>query len=118
MQYLHEARTQADCLVVGLNNDSSVRQLKGPTRPLNAVESRAVVLAGLQDVDFVTIFADATPLALIRAIRPDVLVKGADYRRDDVVGAHLVESHGGRVHLAGLREGFSTTGIIERMRAA
>jgi D-beta-D-heptose 7-phosphate kinase/D-beta-D-heptose 1-phosphate adenosyltransferase len=118
VQYLHEARAQADCLVVGLNSDQSVRQLKGPSRPLNSVDARAVVLAGLQDVDFVTIFADATPLALIRAIRPDVLVKGGDYRKDEVVGAQLVESHGGRVHLAGLRDGFSTSGIIERMKAA
>ena len=118
VQYLHEARSQADCLVLGLNGDSSVRQLKGPSRPLNPVEARAMVLAGLQDVDFVTIFAEATPLSLIRAIRPDVLVKGADYRKDDVVGAQFVESHGGRVHLAGLREGFSTTNIIERMKAA
>jgi D-beta-D-heptose 7-phosphate kinase / D-beta-D-heptose 1-phosphate adenosyltransferase len=118
VQYLHEARAQADCLVVGLNSDQSVRQLKGPSRPLNAVDARAIVLAGMQDVDFVTIFADATPLALIRAIRPDVLVKGGDYRKDEVVGAQLVESRGGRVHLAGLRDGFSTTGIIERMKAA
>ena len=118
VQYLHEARSQADCLVLGLNGDSSVRQLKGPSRPLNPVEARAMVLAGLQDVDFVTIFAEATPLSLIRAIRPDVLVKGADYRKDDIVGAQFVESHGGRVHLAGLREGFSTTNIIERMKAA
>jgi D-beta-D-heptose 7-phosphate kinase/D-beta-D-heptose 1-phosphate adenosyltransferase len=118
VQYLHEARSQADCLVVGLNSDAGVRQLKGSNRPLNPVEARALVLAGLQDVDYVTIFADATPLALIRAIRPDVLVKGADYRKDDVVGAQFVESQGGRVFLAGLREGFSTTNIIERMKAA
>ena len=118
VQYLHESRAQGDCLVVGLNSDASVKQLKGPSRPLNPVEARAVVLAGLQDVDFVTIFADATPLNLIRAIKPDVLVKGADYRKDDVVGAKFVESHGGRVHLAGLKDGFSTTGISERMRAA
>src|SRR6185503_328689 len=85
VQYLAEARRQADCLVIGLNSDSSVRQLKGPTRPLNPVEARALVLAGLQDVDFVTIFADATPLALIKAVRPDVLVKGSDYRKSDVV---------------------------------
>ena len=83
---------QADCLVVGLNSDASVRQLEGPTRPLNPVEARALVLAGLQDVDFVTIFDDATPLALIEAIRPDVLVKGADYRKEEVVGADFVES--------------------------
>jgi D-beta-D-heptose 7-phosphate kinase/D-beta-D-heptose 1-phosphate adenosyltransferase len=118
VQYLHEARAQADCLVVGLNSDASVRQLKGPTRPVNAADSRALVLAGLQDVDHVNIFAEATPLALIRAVRPDVLVKGADYRKDEVVGAEVVEGYGGRVHLAGLRPGVSTTTIIDRMRAA
>jgi D-beta-D-heptose 7-phosphate kinase/D-beta-D-heptose 1-phosphate adenosyltransferase len=118
VQYLAEARRQAHCLVVGLNSDASVRQLKGPTRPMNVVEARALVLAGLQDVDFVTIFADATPLSLIEAVRPDVLVKGADYRKSDVVGAEFVESHGGRVHLADLRDGFSTTSLIERMKAA
>lgn len=118
VQYLHEARAQADCLVVGVNSDSSVRQLKGPTRPLNPIEARALVLAGLQAVDFVTVFADPTPLSLIQAVRPDVLVKGADYRKSEVVGAEFVEAHGGRVHLADLRDGFSTTGLIERMRAA
>jgi D-beta-D-heptose 7-phosphate kinase/D-beta-D-heptose 1-phosphate adenosyltransferase len=118
VQYLHEARRQADCLVVGLNSDGSVRQLKGPARPLNTAEARATVLAGLQDVDYVTIFADPTPLALIEAIRPDVLVKGSDYHKSEVVGAEFVESHGGRVHLAELRPGFSTSGLIDRMRAA
>jgi D-beta-D-heptose 7-phosphate kinase/D-beta-D-heptose 1-phosphate adenosyltransferase len=118
VQYLAEARRQADCLVVGLNSDSSIRQLKGPTRPMNPVEARALVLAGLQDVDFVTIFTEQTPLALIRAVRPDVLVKGADYHKSEVVGADVVEGYGGRVHLADLRDGFSTTSLIERMRAA
>lgn len=118
VQYLSEARQQADCLVVGLNSDSSIRQIKGPSRPLNPVEARGIVLAGLQDVDYVTIFAEQTPLSLIRAIRPDVLVKGADYQKDEVVGAEFVESYGGRVHLAQLRDGFSTTTLIERMRAA
>jgi D-beta-D-heptose 7-phosphate kinase / D-beta-D-heptose 1-phosphate adenosyltransferase len=118
VQYLAEARRQADCLVVGLNSDASVRQLKGPTRPLNPAEARALVLAGLQDVDYITIFADATPRTLIATIRPDVLVKGSDYRKDEIVGADLVEEYGGRVHLAELRDGFSTTGLIERMKAA
>jgi D-beta-D-heptose 7-phosphate kinase/D-beta-D-heptose 1-phosphate adenosyltransferase len=118
VQYLAEARGQADCLVVALNSDESVRQLKGPTRPLNKVDARALVLAGLQDVDFVTIFADATPAAVIEAVRPDVLVKGADYTKADVVGARFVEGYGGRVHLAELRAGFSTTNLIERMKAA
>ena len=118
VQYLHEARAQADCLVVGLNSDASVRQLKGPSRPVNAADARALVLAGLQDVDYVCVFGEATPLALIRAVRPDVLVKGADYRKDEVVGAEFVEANGGRVHLAGLRPGVSTTTLIDRMRAA
>ena len=72
----------------------------------------------MQAVDYVTVFDDATPLALIEAVRPDVLVKGADYRKDQVVGAEFVESYGGRVHLADLRDGFSTTSLIERMKAA
>ncbi|HEV3440471.1 MAG TPA: D-glycero-beta-D-manno-heptose 1-phosphate adenylyltransferase [Gemmata sp.] len=118
VQYLAEARRQAECLVVGLNSDASVRRLKGPTRPLNAVEARALVLAGLQDVDYVTIFPDPTPLALIEAVRPEVLVKGSDYRKSEVVGAEFVESYGGRVYLAELRDGFSTTGLIERMKVA
>ena len=118
VQYLADARRQADCLVVGVNSDASVRQLKGPQRPVNPVEARATVLAGLQDVDYVTVFAEATPLALIRGIRPDVLVKGADYRKSDIVGAEFVESYGGRVHLAELRNGFSTTNILERLKAA
>ena len=118
VQYLQEARAQADVLVVALNSDAGVRALKGPTRPVNSVESRAVVLAALEAVDYLTVFDEATPLELIRAVRPDVLVKGADYARDDVVGGDFVESYGGRVHLAGLREGFSTTRLLQRLGAA
>jgi D-beta-D-heptose 7-phosphate kinase/D-beta-D-heptose 1-phosphate adenosyltransferase len=118
VQYLQEARAQADILVVGVNSDASVRALKGPTRPVNALDARAVVLAGLQAVDYVAVFDEPTPIELICAIRPDVLVKGADYRREDVVGGEFVESYGGRVHLAPLREGFSTTGLLQRVQAA
>jgi D-beta-D-heptose 7-phosphate kinase/D-beta-D-heptose 1-phosphate adenosyltransferase len=118
VQYLKEARAQADCLVVGLNTDASVRRLKGPERPVNSEEARAAVLASLEAVDYLVLFDDATPMELIRAIRPDVLVKGADYRKDQVVGADLVEAYGGRVHLAGLREGYSTTKLIQQMRVA
>src|SRR5262249_14932300 len=117
VEYLAESRRQADCLVVGLNSDASIRSLKGPTRPVNVLEARATVLAGLQDVDYLTIFAEATPRLLIEAIRPDVLVKGADYRKEDVVGGSFVESYGGRVHLAGLKSGFSTTNLLNRMKA-
>ncbi|HXG13055.1 MAG TPA: D-glycero-beta-D-manno-heptose 1-phosphate adenylyltransferase [Gemmataceae bacterium] len=115
---LQEARAQADLLVVGLNSDATVRALKGPGRPVNPVEARARVLAGLQAVDYITIFEEPTPAELIRVLRPDVLVKGADYRKDEVVGAEFVESYGGRVHLAPLREGYSTTRILERLRVA
>ncbi len=118
VQYLAEARRQADCLVVAINSDASVQKLKGPTRPLNPVEARALVLAGLQDVDYVTIFSEQTPATVIEAVRPDVLVKGADYTKSNVVGADFVESYGGRVHLADLCDGFSTTNLIERMKAA
>jgi D-beta-D-heptose 7-phosphate kinase/D-beta-D-heptose 1-phosphate adenosyltransferase len=118
IQYLHEARAQADLLVVGLNADASVRALKGSGRPVNPVEARALVLAALEAVDYVTVFNEATPLPLIEALRPDVLVKGADYRREEVVGGDLVESYGGRVHLATLRHGFSTTALLRRLEAA
>ncbi len=118
VQYLQEAKAQADVLVVALNGDASVRALKGPSRPINALEARATVLAALEAVDFLTVFDEATPLELIRALRPDVLVKGADYARDEVVGADFVESYGGRVHLARLREGLSTTRLLQRLGAA
>jgi D-beta-D-heptose 7-phosphate kinase/D-beta-D-heptose 1-phosphate adenosyltransferase len=118
VQYLQEARAQADLLVVGLNSDASVRALKGAHRPINPVTARAQVLAALQAVDFVTIFDESTPLTLIQALRPDVLVKGADYQKNEVVGAEYVESYGGRIYLAPLREGFSTTSILQRLGAA
>ena len=118
VQYLQTARRQGDVLVVGLNSDASVRSLKGPTRPLQSLDARAQVLAGLQAVDYVVAFDEGTPAKLIQAVRPDVLVKGADYRAEDVVGAKFVESYGGRVFLAPLCEGFSTTSLIEKMRAA
>jgi D-beta-D-heptose 7-phosphate kinase/D-beta-D-heptose 1-phosphate adenosyltransferase len=118
VQYLREARAQADVLVVGLNGDASVRSLKGPTRPVNSCEARACVLSALEAVDYLVIFEEATPLEVIRAVRPDVLVKGADYRREQVIGADFVESYGGRVHLAPLREGYSTTRLLQRLGAA
>jgi D-beta-D-heptose 7-phosphate kinase/D-beta-D-heptose 1-phosphate adenosyltransferase len=118
VQYLQEARAQADLLVVGLNSDTSVRVLKGHGRPVHPCEARQTVLAGLAAVDFVTVFDGPTPFELIRAVRPDVLVKGADYRKEEVVGAEFVEACGGRVHLASLREGYSTTRILQMLGAA
>jgi rfaE bifunctional protein nucleotidyltransferase chain/domain len=118
VQYLQEARQQGDLMVVGINSDASVRDLKGPSRPINAVEARTAVLAGLSAVDYVVVFDAATPLDLIKAVKPDVLVKGADYRADDVVGGDFVKSYGGRVHLAALREGVSSSGILRKLEAA
>jgi D-beta-D-heptose 7-phosphate kinase/D-beta-D-heptose 1-phosphate adenosyltransferase len=118
VQYLQDARAQADVLVVGLNSDASIRALKGPSRPIQPLTARAAVMAGLQAVDYVVAFDDATPKRIIEAIRPDVLVKGADYQKADVVGADVVETYGGRVHLSPVREGYSTTNLIDRLRAA
>ncbi len=115
VQYLQDAKAQVDVLVVGLNSDAGVRALKGPDRPINPQNARAEVLAALACVDFVTLFDEPTPLELIRLIRPDVLIKGADYRKEEVVGADFVESYGGKVYLAPLKAGFSTTALAERL---
>lgn len=116
VSYLERARRCGQRLVVGLNSDRSVRALKGPERPLIGEQDRARVLAALASVDGVVLFDTDTPLELILALKPDVLAKGADYREDEVVGAHEVKSWGGQVALVPLVEQKSTTGIIERMR--
>lgn len=113
--YLNQARTWCDRLIVGLNSDRSVRALKGEGRPVNDLESRAMVLAGLACVDLVAPFDEDTPIDLIRAARPDVLIKGADYSEDQVVGAAEVRGWGGVVRLAEILEGYSTTAAIARM---
>jgi D-beta-D-heptose 7-phosphate kinase/D-beta-D-heptose 1-phosphate adenosyltransferase len=115
--YLAQARAWCDRLVVGLNSDRSIRALKGEGRPINDQQSRALVLAGLSCVDLLCVFDEETPIALIQAARPDVLVKGADYTVATVVGADFVQSYGGQVRLADLVEGFSTTAAIARMAA-
>lgn len=109
-----QARGACDRLIVGLNSDASVTRLKGDGRPVQSEAARATVLASLANVDMVVIFGEDTPLALLETLRPDVLVKGADYTRDEVVGGDLVESWGGRVVLADLVDGFSTTGTISK----
>jgi D-beta-D-heptose 7-phosphate kinase/D-beta-D-heptose 1-phosphate adenosyltransferase len=113
---LEQARSWCDRLVVGLNADESVRRLKGPTRPVQSEAARAAVLASLATVDLVALFEEDTPEALIEAIRPDVLVKGADYRVDQVVGGPLVQEWGGVVRLAELLPGNSTTATVARIR--
>lgn len=114
---LTQARAACDRLIVGLNSDESVRRLKGETRPVQSEAARAAVLASLASVDLVTIFGEDTPLELIRALLPDVLIKGADYRIDQVVGADIVQTHGGRIVLADLQAGHSTTATIARMNS-
>jgi rfaE bifunctional protein nucleotidyltransferase chain/domain len=114
---LTAARAFGDRLVVGLNTDASVHQLKGPTRPIHSEADRAYVVAALECVDAVTVFDEDTPLELIMALRPDVLVKGGDYTPDTIVGRTEVESWGGRVHVVPLTAGHSTTRIIEALRA-
>ena len=113
---LEKAAACGDFLIVGLNSDESVRRLKGSGRPVNGEEERARVLGGLASVGAVAVFGEDTPTKLIEAIKPDVLVKGADYRKDQVVGGAFVEAHGGRVVLIDLVEGKSTTGTIAKMR--
>lgn len=104
-------------LIVGLNDDDSIRRLKGEGRPVNSLEDRARVLGAVGCVDAVVPFSEDTPIRLIEEIRPDVLIKGADYKREEVVGYDIVESYGGRVELIDLVEGKSTTGTIERMKS-
>ena len=113
IQYLQQARRLGDLLVIGLNDDGSVRRLKGPGRPLIGGRQRAELLGALACVDFVVFFAEDTPLKLIEAVRPDILVKGGDYGPDQVVGKDAVESYGGRVEVLPYVEGFSTTQIVE-----
>ena len=116
VRLLTEARARCDRLIVALNTDASVKRLKGPTRPLQSEAARATVMASLAPVDLVALFDEDTPLDWIEALRPDVLVKGADYRIDQVVGADVVQGWGGTVLLVDLQPGHSTTGTIRRMR--
>nr|HVY12902.1 D-glycero-beta-D-manno-heptose 1-phosphate adenylyltransferase [Alphaproteobacteria bacterium] len=115
---LQAARKACDRLVVGLNSDSSVKRLKGEGRPVQNEHSRATVLAGLAPVDLVVIFDEDTPLEMIRALRPAVLVKGADYKMEDVVGGKDVTGWGGKVVLADIVDGHSTTATIKKLRQA
>ena len=114
---LRAAREQGDALIVGLNSDASVRRLKGPERPVRTEAERAYVLAALRCVDVVTVFDEDTPLELVRAILPDVIVKGGDYTEDTVVGAREVRARGGDVVIVPLTPGQSPTSILEKLRA-
>ncbi len=117
VEYLEEARALGDRLIVGVNSDASVWRLKGPSRPIVPEAERAELLEALEAVDLVVMFDDDTPDRLIREIRPLVLVKGSDWAFDDIVGREFVESYGGRVERVMVREGYSTSSLIERILA-
>lgn len=116
IRYLQEARAQGDLLVVGVNSDASVKKLKGPTRPIQNENDRAEILAALGAVDYVVIFAQETPAQLIENVRPGVLVKGGDWKPDQIVGGPFVLSYGGEVKSLQFVEGRSTTKIIEKSK--
>jgi rfaE bifunctional protein nucleotidyltransferase chain/domain len=118
IDYLEKSRKLGTRLVVGLNTDASVKRLKGPERPLNNEYARARMLAALACTDAIILFDEATPLELITAISPDVLVKGSDYTVDKIVGADFVIEHGGSVKTIDLVQGYSTTGMIEKIKAS
>ena len=116
LRYLQHARSLGDALIVGLNSDRSVRANKGPDRPVNTEDERAEVLAALACVDAVVIFDEDTPRSLIAAVQPDILVKGADWAEDAIVGRDIVEARGGRVVRVTIEPGYSTTAILERIK--
>jgi D-beta-D-heptose 7-phosphate kinase/D-beta-D-heptose 1-phosphate adenosyltransferase len=116
VQYLEEAKLLGDMLIVGLNSDASVRRLKGKERPINTEIDRAIVLAGLQSINYVIIFEEDTPYNLINEIKPDVLVKGGDWKTGEIVGSDIVESYNGIVKSLSFKKGISSTQIINKMR--
>lgn len=115
VEYLAKARAEGDLLIVGLNRDSSVRKLKGPGRPIQSDNDRAIILLALRSVDYVVLFGEATPERVISEIKPDVLVKGADYALKDIVGAKLVKSCGGKVVRVRLTRGRSSSKLLTRL---
>ncbi len=115
---LNEAAKEADILIIGVNSDASVKQLKGPERPINNELSRSMLLSNLVAVDAVIIFNENTPLNLIKTLMPDVIVKGGDYTIDQIVGSKEVLANGGRVVINPIVEGFSTTGIIQQIKSS
>jgi D-beta-D-heptose 7-phosphate kinase/D-beta-D-heptose 1-phosphate adenosyltransferase len=118
VRYLQAARRHGDLLIVGLNSDASVRRNKGPARPINSEGDRAEVLEALACVDAVAVFDDDTPAEIIRRVQPDILVKGADWPPDQIVGRDIVEARGGRVILEPVEQGYSTTSLIERVKGS
>jgi D-beta-D-heptose 7-phosphate kinase/D-beta-D-heptose 1-phosphate adenosyltransferase len=118
VQYLERARSYGDLLIVGLNSDASVRRIKGPGRPVQTERDRAIILQSLRSVDYVVLFGEDTPERTIQMVRPSTLVKGADYKEAEIVGASFVKSYGGKVRRVRLTPGRSTSRIVERSGAS
>ena len=115
VQYLQEAKNLGDILIIGLNSDLSVRKLKGKNRPINNETDRAIVLSGFYFIDYIVIFEEDTPYDLINMIKPDILVKGGDWKIEDIVGSDIVLGNGGIVKSLSFKQGFSTTKLINRI---
>lgn len=118
VNYLSKAKGLGDILVVGLNSDASVRKIKGSSRPVVSQKNRAILLAALETVDFVVVFNELTPLRLIKAIKPGVLVKGGDWKKEDIIGSDFVESYGGYVKSLPYIKGLSTRGLISKIKTS
>ncbi len=118
IDYLSKAKSLGDILIVGLNDDDSIRRLKGQTRPINPLEDRQIMLSALKSVDLVVPFGEDTPLELISMLLPDILVKGGDYAPDNIVGAEVVRQHGGHVTIIDFVDGHSTSSLIQRIQKA
>lgn len=116
IDYLENAKTLGDILIIGVNSDTSVKRLKGTSRPINSQEHRALILAALQCVDYVVFFEEDTPINLITQIKPSILVKGGDYRIDQIVGAKEVKGNGGIVKSLAFLAGYSSTAIIDKIK--
>jgi len=118
VSYLSKAKSLGDILVIGLNSDASVKKIKGKSRPVVSQKNRAILLAALETVDFVVIFGEPTPLKLIKAVKPDVLVKGGDWKKENIVGADFVESYGGKVKPLAYIKGLSTRSLIAKIQTS
>ncbi len=116
IEYLSKAKDLGSVLILGLNTDASVRRIKGENRPVNNEEARAIVLASLQFIDAVVLFDEDTPYELIKLIQPNILVKGSDYRPENIVGSDIVKQNGGKIETIDFVEGYSTTSILNKIR--
>ena len=115
IKLLKKSKSLGDVLVVAVNSDSSIKKIKGPKRPINPLRDRILILSAIDSVDFITVFNESTPAKVIREISPDVLVKGGDWKRAEIVGSNFIEAKGGRVYSVPLERGYSTSNLIKKI---